>query len=272
MIEFTADKNQKLSVFLKSQNINLSYANLMKALRKKDVKINGVRVNKDVVLAVGDKVVVYARVNDVLPYTLIFKDDNVLVIDKPSGFTSETVFESLQKNYNEIYFIHRLDRNTSGLMIFALNKDSENELLLGFKNRTFDKRYLCEVYGTVKDQTKTLTAYLVKDAENSTVKIYDTKVRGGVEIKTGYTVLKQNAKTALLEVFLYTGKTHQIRAHLAHIGHFIVGDGKYGDNVFNKSQRAKTQRLIAYKLTLKFTRDSCLYYLNDKTFLSENKL
>ena len=158
MIEFTADKNQKLSVFLKSQNINLSYANLMKALRKKDVKINGVRVNKDVVLAVGDKVVIYARVNDLLPYTLIFKDDNVLVIDKPSGFTSETVFESLQKNYNEIYFIHRLDRNTSGLMIFALNKDSENELLLGFKNRTFDKRYLCEVYGTVKDQTKTLTA------------------------------------------------------------------------------------------------------------------
>ncbi len=268
MIEFKVDKPQKLSALCKEKAPLLSYSALMKVLRKKDVKVNGRRVSSNVTLAIGDDVRIY--VGQIKPefYLVVYQDENILVVDKKRGFNSESVFEDLVNKFGEVYFIHRLDTNTAGIMIFARNKKSEETLLAGFKNRDFDKRYLCEVFGEIKEKTQTLNAYLLKDATTSTVKIFDYPVKGAVEIKTGYTLLKQNADTALLEVRLYTGKTHQIRAHLAHVGHFIVGDGKYGENAFNRAKGAKRQRLVAYKLTLKFDSGSPLYYLNDKTFFS----
>ena len=151
-------------------------------------------------------------------------------------------------------------------MIFALNTSAEEQLLYGFKHHTFDKKYLCTVYGKVKKDSDILSAYLLKDASSSTVKIFDKKVDGSVEIKTGYKVISRKENTTDLEVTLYTGKTHQIRAHLSFIGHFILGDGKYGDAKINKQFGLSRQQLKAYKLTLRFGEDSSLYYLNGKTF------
>lgn len=245
--------------------VSYSFAN--KLIRKKDVKINGVRVKTDLKTDVGDKIEVYYDGEDKRADTVIYKDENVLVVYKPSGITSEDFYALLCKKHPGVGFIHRLDQNTDGVMIFSLNDIAEKELLYGFKHRTFDKFYLAEVVGTPKRASDELTAYLVKDAEKAEVKVFDSPVKSGEKIVTSYTVLKSSGETSLLEVKLITGKTHQIRAHLSHAGHFIIGDGKYGYESINRKFKAKKQHLTAYKLILKFKKESPLFYLNDKDFV-----
>jgi 23S rRNA pseudouridine955/2504/2580 synthase len=197
---------------------------------------------------------------------VVFADENIVVVNKKSGYTAESVFSSMQSEYASVFFIHRLDRNTSGLMIFALNETAEKELLLGFKNHTFNKVYKARVKGVPNPKKAILTAYLFKDQKNSLVTITDKKVVGSSLIKTGYEVINIHGEFADLSVTLYTGKTHQIRAHLAHIGHPILGDGKYGDFALNNKLKLKKQLLTAVKLTLDFNEESALYYLDGKTF------
>ena len=266
MEKFIADKKGKLSKLALNNISDLSYTALMRALRKKDVKINGKRTGVDVTLDVGDSVEIYYTVNEITRYTELFCDQNVLVINKKKGFTSEDVFLEIQSKYLSAKFIHRLDRNTDGIMIFALNESSETELLAGFKNRTFDKIYHTTVKGVFTKKQGVLTAFLLKDKDNAVVKIFDNQVKGSVPIKTGYKVLEESKGISKLEVVLYTGKTHQIRAHLAHVGHPVVGDGKYGDYALNKQMNLNTQMLTAYQLTLHFDSQSPLYYLNGKIF------
>lgn len=265
MKSFIADKNQKLVKLALEKIENLSYSALQKSLRDKDVKVNGVRVKSDVTLNIGDKVEVYFKQMATQKYAVIFRDENVLVVNKKKGFTSESVYDEISQN-ERCFFIHRLDRNTDGVMIFALNPSAENALLEGFKHRDFIKKYQATVYGKMAKKSAVLTAYLKKDADSATVQIFDNEVSGSVQIRTGYEVVEENENTSVLSVTLFTGKTHQIRAHLAHVGHFVVGDGKYGDNRFNKQTGAKQQLLTAKSLTLKFNQNSALYYLNDKTF------
>lgn len=268
---FTADKNRKLSKLALYNIEDLSFSALRAALRKKDVKVNGKRVSDDVTLSVGDVVEIFYSPIVLEKYSLIYKNDDVLVIDKHKGFTSESVFEQLKTEFKDVRFIHRLDRNTDGVMIFALNDESEIELLKGFKERIFDKKYRATVVGRLSKKKDVLTAYLLKDSDAAEVKIFDREVKGSTCIKTGYEVVEEFEETSVLLVTLYTGKTHQIRAHLAHIGHPIVGDGKYGDFAFNEKIGAKTQLLTAEELTLKFSGDSPLYYLNGKKFITKIK-
>ena len=266
MISFTSPKDGKLSKIALNTIDGLSYSVLMKLLRDKDVKVNGLRVKNDLLIKSGDTVELYYTIKELEPYKTIYQDDNILVVYKLSGFTSETVFEKVKKTYVNAGFIHRLDRNTDGVMVFSLNAKAETELLNGFKNNTFTKIYHAEVVGFLPKFSDVMQAYLVKDSDNSLVKIYDKKVDGAVVIKTAYKTIEQRQDSTLIEVQLFTGKTHQIRAHFAHIGNPIVGDGKYGDNQYNKARKAKTQVLTAKKLTLNFEENSCLYYLNGKTF------
>ncbi len=268
MITLTADKNVKISKLLKSMNADISYSNFNKLLRNKDIKVNGKRVSKDIQVCIGDLIEIYYVLQD-KPLNVVYKDDNVLVVVKPKGIESKDFYQLVQKQYEGALFCHRLDRNTDGVMLFALNEIAESEILTGFKEHKFTKKYHATVIGVPKRKSAILKAYLVKNSERSEVKIFNEQVKSSVPIKTGYKVVKENGDTSLLEVTLYTGKTHQIRAHLAHIGHAIVGDGKYGDNNFNKQKRVKSQMLSAYSLTLSFNNVSPLSYLNGKTFCIE---
>lgn len=133
----------------------------------------------------------------------------------------------MEKQINvSVFPCHRLDRNTSGLVLFAKNENALNILLEKFKNKEISKFYKCKVYGIPKKNSATLEAYLFKDNKKSIVYIYDKPKTGSVKIITSYKILKTDSKqnTSTLEVELHTGKTHQIRAHLAHIGYPIIGD------------------------------------------------
>ena len=164
-----------------------------------------------------------------------------------------------------IYPCHRLDRNTTGLVLFAKNKESLSIIEEKIKDREIQKFYKCRVIGHMKKQEETLNSYLFKDSKKSMVYVSNDKKDGYMPITTKYKVLSQDAETTYLEVELITGRTHQIRAHLAHIGHAIIGDGKYGNNEINKKYKKKFQDLVAYKLIFNFKTDAgLLNYLNGK--------
>ncbi len=265
MITLKANQNLKLSKFLQVNKVDISYSVLNKLLRNKDIKVNGARISKDIELSVGDVVEIYYTVQP-KPLTVIFKDDNILVAYKPKGIEAVDFYEQVKAEYSSAQFVHRLDRNTDGVMIFPLNQVSESELLLGFKEHRFIKKYVATVIGSLPKKSDILCDYLFKDSKKSIVKIYKNFVTGSLPIKTGYKVIEEKDGLSKLEVTLYTGRTHQIRAHLAFIGHAILGDGKYGDNRVNKQYKVNKQMLTAVSITLNFNKESPLYYLNGKSF------
>lgn len=272
--------NKKLSVFLLSYFPKLSINTIFKALRKKDIRINDVRINKDITIHTGDNILLYISDNLLEPsfnLNIVFEDENILVIDKPNNIevTGEySLTYEVHKIYSDSAFkpmpCHRLDRNTTGLVLFAKNETSLNILLDKFKNHEIEKHYLALVYGVPTVKSNKLVAYLFKDAKKSLVYISDFHKPGYSKIVTSYTVINSyDNNSSLLDVQIETGKTHQIRAHLAHIGFPIIGDGKYGDFEVNKLFGAKTQKLHSSVLKFNFSSDSgFLDYLNGSEFKS----
>ena len=266
--------NKKVIDFLLDSFDGLSSSTIFKALRKKDIRVNDKRISENITIKAGDEVKVYI-VDDLLEKKIsiskVYEDDNIVVFDKPSGMetTGEKSLTSYAKNLYAGFFIepcHRLDRNTSGLVLFAKNKISEDILLNAFKNHSVKKHYICVVVGIPKNKSDRLTAYLFKDSKKSQVYISDNPKTGYREIITSYRVLKSNNEKniSLLDVTLETGRTHQIRAHMAHIGYPVLGDGKYGINLINKQFRKNGQCLTSYSLSFTDLENTELEYLNNK--------
>ena len=273
---------KKLNKVILEELSNINYPTFCKLLRKKDIKINGKRINKDILVYENDRIDIY------LPKELeetkvnidkVYEDGNILVINKPANIEvtgSNSLTEIINKQYTNCEYqpqpCHRIDRNTTGLVMFAKNKEALEILLKKFKEHEIEKHYLALVYGIPNKKEERLEAYLFKDQKKSQVYISDNFKKGYQKIITKYTVLeKRKDNTALLDVEIETGRTHQIRAHLSHIGYPIIGDGKYGKNEINKQFGKKYQMLCSYKLKFDFQSESgILSYLTGKEIALKN--
>ncbi|MEG2454386.1 MAG: RNA pseudouridine synthase, partial [Clostridia bacterium] len=169
----------------------------------------------------------------------------------------------LAETDKSLILCHRLDTNTDGLLMFAKNDKAFNEIQNGFKNKSIAKHYRARVYGKILNDCR-LTDYLVKEVKGNRVMIFAEKVKGGVEVVTDCKVTGYDGETTLVDLVIFSGKMHQIRAQLAYHKHFILGDSKYGRDDINRKLGFKKQQLTANKLTFSFPDSSYLRYLNDK--------
>lgn len=262
--ELNVDKACRLSDVLYGFGLKTSQVN--KLFKNKDVRVNGVRCKADQSVLAGDQVVFFIQ-EEISPsknIETIFEDKNIIIVNKPSGVevTGSLGVEGLVG----AKAVHRLDKNTKGLCVLAKTSGAEQILLDAFKNHYITKKYVAEVLGDSDFRGKTYEAFLVKDSKNAVVKVYDKEIFGAKLIQTKFTTVKQSSATSIVDCELITGRTHQIRAHLAHLGHAILGDDKYGKSEQNKLYHEKHQKLFCY--FLKFNKlNGELNYLNNRHFV-----
>lgn len=293
------DSGQRVDKFLSKAMPELPKSMMYRLIRKKDIKLNGKRCEGSAILCDGDVLRVYVKdeVSAVKApdmgfmtasgkLDVVYEDENIIVVFKPvgvdshpgSGSNSDTLVDRIKlylyrkKEYlpeSESSFApalcSRLDRNTAGLVTAAKNAAALREINEGIRSGWVHKIYKCVTVSPPPKSQDILTAWHKKDDRRNIVRILDSLANGYKEIKTGYKVLsKAKNGMCLLEVTLYTGRTHQIRAHLAHIGAPLLGDGKYGDIAANKRFAVYRQELCASALSFSVPEDSFLAYLNNK--------
>lgn len=295
------DAGQRLDKFLSKAVPKLPQSLMYKYIRTKRIKVNSKRAEISTRLMANDIIVLY--INDeffgALPkkydflhapnqLSILYEDENMLLLDKKAGLLAhpdehEYVDTLITRVKRYLYekgeyqpedensfapaLVNRIDRNTGGIVIAAKNAQTLRILNQKMKDRELEKYYLCIVCGILKKKEATLKAYLEKNEDKNKVYIHTHQQNDDRTIITKYKVLAEKDDKSLLEIHLLTGRTHQIRAHMAFIGHPLLGDGKYGINAINKAAGLKKQMLYSYKLKFFFKTDAgILNYLNGQTF------
>lgn len=294
MVSITVGKNdagQRVDKFLTKTFPELPQSMMYKAIRCKDIKCNRKRCEISTRLCEGDKLDIYIRdeflqrpadegpqfMKAGTSLSIAYEDENILIADKPQGlivhpdenYQNDTLIGRIQRYLyengeydpdNEQSFapalVNRIDRNTSGLVIAAKNAAALRILNEKIRLREVSKKYLCIVYGEMKKKEDTLTGYLEKNEAQNRVYIDKKPGKNARTIITRYKTVALRPELSLLEVELLTGRTHQIRAHLASIGHPLMGDGKYGSNQQNKKYGVFRQALCSCYLRFDFPTDA----------------
>ncbi|MGM9642628.1 MAG: pseudouridine synthase [Eubacteriales bacterium] len=296
------DAGQRLDKFLIKAVKGLPKSLMYKFIRTKKIKLNRARTEPDVMLTEGDELQLFikdeffdspekdvgaiARIEPKLD--VVFEDENIILLNKRPGVLvheddegrDNTLLMHLQSylyrkgEYDpdaEQSFApalcNRIDRNTGGIVIAAKNAAALRDMNYRIKSGQIGKFYLCAVHGIMPKQHDILRGYLRKNEKTNTVEVSDVSRPGWREIITGYRVEATNGGNSLLEVELFTGRTHQIRAHLSHIGHPLLGDGKYGVNREDKKKGYHYQALYSYKLRFNFEKSGdVLDYLSGREY------
>lgn len=304
MKSFTVTKNDaslRLDKFIVKNCPALPSSLMFKYIRTKRIKVNGKRAEISTRLQEGDTVEAY--INDeffvsVQPkydflsaparLDIVYEDENILLADKKQGLLvhpdkneyGDTLIARIQhylydrgeyrprdENSFRPALANRIDRNTGGIVIAAKNAESLRILCDKIKYREIEKKYLAVIHGVPKKKSDLLEGYLEKNEDKNKVFLKSGKTDSSLTIKTRYTVLESRAGLSLVEVELLTGRTHQIRAHMASIGHPLLGDGKYGKSASDKKMGFDKQALYSYSLKFDFRTDAgILSYLNGKRF------
>ena len=301
------DAGQRLDKFLSKAVKGLPASLLYKYIRTKKIKVNRARTQQSYMLCEGDEIQLFIREEFFAsPETdqsalfrirpklnILYEDEHILLLNKRPGVlvhedtaAAENTLIMHVKAYlaqkgeydpeAEQSFApalcNRIDRNTGGIVIAAKTAEALRVMNEKIRNDEVRKFYLCAVHGCPKPRRATLTAWLRKNSEDNLVEISDVRKPGFKEIITKYRVLSEREDKSLLEVELVTGRTHQIRAHMAHVGHPLVGDGKYGVNRDDREKGYKHQALYAFRLEFAFREDSgALQYLNGRSFALDRR-
>ena len=281
------DAGQRLDKFLTKAVKGLPTSLMYKYIRTKKIKVNRKRTEQKYMLCEGDVIDLFIRdeffdspekdggaIERIEPkITVVYEDENILLVNKRPGVVvhedSEAKDNTLIMHIKAYLYrkgeydpsseqsfapalCNRIDRNTGGIVLAAKNAAALRIMNEKIKNNEISKFYLCAVHGSPKPAKQTLHGYLLKDSATNTVKVFDRKVGAAKEIITKYRVISEKKGNSLLEVELVTGRTHQIRAHMAYIGHPLLGDGKYGINKSDREKGYKYQALYAYRLRFDF--------------------
>ncbi len=276
--------NKNILTAIKKLCPNIPVSVIHKAFRKKDVKYNGIRVPKETLVQEGGKVSVYGveeMTSGKKADIIVYEDQNIYIVDKPQGMAvhsgrtytgEETLIDLLEKQAGQkLHLCHRLDRNTGGLMMVAKTKPVLDEMLKRMAEGQIRKEYTALVLGRIEPGRHTETAWLEKNARMNMVFVKSEMTDNSFKIVTTYEMVENKDMEGLevtkILVKPETGRTHQIRAHMAYFGHPILGDGKYGDNSANKRLRMNKQQLFSTLLSFDYDNDGSLTgYLAGKKF------
>ncbi|MBQ6421595.1 MAG: RluA family pseudouridine synthase [Clostridia bacterium] len=296
------DAGQRVDKFLSKAVPALPQSLMYKYLRTKRIKLNGKKTEISKRLETGDELELYIGDEFFAPVKprydflgagrelhIVYEDENLLLLDKKVGLLShpdegeytDTLIGRVQRYLYEKgeydpgaeqsfapALVNRIDRNTGGIVIAAKNAEALRILNRKLKDREIKKQYLCVLIGSLPEKEAEVEAYALKNEKTNTVQVYAAPRPGAKTMRTRYRVLDEYGGLTLAEVDLLTGRTHQIRAHMAFLGCPLLGDGKYGTNALNaRFGGYKKQFLYSYKLTFAFTADAgILNYLAGKSF------
>ena len=292
------DAGQRMDKFITKAVPLLPKSLMYKYLRLKRIKLNGKRCEISTRLTAGDVVEMYIgdEFFDTAPeesfrfagpmVPIVYEDEHLLLVNKPAGLvvhedesqTPDTLIGRILRYLAEKgeydpateqsftpSLCNRIDRNTSGLVICAKTAAALRVMNEKIKLRQIDKRYRCLVHGTPKPAEGRIELFMRKRSDENRIEVFHHPVPDGRTMITEYKVLDSNGRYSLLEVHLITGRTHQIRATMAEIGHPLVGEGKYSS--MKNDLGFRFQALCAWSLTFRFEGDSApLDYLNGRTF------